>query len=1174
MIQGGKFMSTFRILHLSDLHIGNTFLPPEELACKIADDIAQNGVKGVRCVLVTGDIFNGPSGYSESLVKTAAAFFHKLMEQINLDQGETPLSLHDFVFVPGNHDIFWSDDKTEQWQKYRDFLTLFYGSVPSYYDSKDFSVVREYPENQIAFLGFNSCGLEKNIPHNAGYGSCAAIPEEDYNKAGIDKDALLALLSKGDKPEYDDFGEIPIAQIASMRRRTAHLSDYTLVALFHHHFYLFPDIAKNVGDADVVRNHAALVRGLRTMGVKTVLHGHKHFDLERPFINEDYYDSADSIIDVFAGGSAGANGLQQHTFSIIDFFPRQDPIKLVQKKFIYREDHLEPLKIKQIPPVSKMPRLIRLLELLKEQNYDFNKKFTDASMASQRLYTVCTCVIQWLDKALTGFSEVGRYLLDDPLCLQFLLFSVYLRTLKTLKKHEPEGTGKYDGVSGEFDGLYEEYLKPHVPDSYLRLFTFSKLMDAASFCDRLLDESMERRVKQYLAFSMVGIFFADLYLVLTEYADDFYGQISHKVNIRLEPNQFHQHVPAARITLSSDSDRRSAYVNLWCREATAHKLAVLFVKEFDLVINKFEDYFKLIGLKLYYLLPKIEKDPSLDALDNYNFEAYIPTLLPLLTGDNIYDSKEVFARELIQNSIDAISVRMAMDRTFAKKDCAIQIQFGTAEQGKPFFQITDKGTGMDRYKIERYFTSIGRSFYSGDDYAELGISYKPISSFGIGFLSSFMVCQEIDVQTRSFQDEKEGLRLHIPNYEGCFFIERDPSAQTGTNIRLYLDNSTSEKKITDYINRVMLDIQYPIHIERSGTKRNMVFPAHKIRTEFCKSPFRFFVPFHEDGTVREMDWEKEILSGKTLEQYPYGMFIFLPNKSSAPDCFILNSGILMETDDWEDLFNLSHTHLLSYEEKFSQDFQKFHLVFNFPSNWIQMDVSREEIVGFSPWMEQQHHNQTVKYIREQIMQGLQKQADSFLAYARSHSVNIPTVCAKSLFRFLSDISAGASHRIPDSDKNYFYEAVLGKDKISFTLRRGQGKSTCDTANFPPKWKKLFLSFHFKDIKLPFSGLVPPPSVILSDRERLKVSSYDFLSPVIPDSIKDYPILCCALFIIELFTTRSDRKTAPWHTSSMQRRMEQFLLQRFTVSDVETGKAVFSMEYQKILDYLKSLQSSQ
>lgn len=70
-----------------------------------------------------------------------------------------------------------------------------------------------------------------------------------------------------------------------------------------------------------------------------------------------------------------------------------------------------------------------------------------------------------------------------------------------------------------------------------------------------------------------------------------------------------------------------------CNEATAHKMAVLFIKEFDLLINKFEDYFKIIGLKLYYLLPRIDKDSMKNTLDNYNFEAYIPTLIPLLTGD-------------------------------------------------------------------------------------------------------------------------------------------------------------------------------------------------------------------------------------------------------------------------------------------------------------------------------------------------------------------------------------------------------------------------------------------------------------------------------------------------------------------------------------------------------------
>ena len=107
----------------------------------------------------------------------------------------------------------------------------------------------------------------------------------------------------------------------------------------------------------------------------------------------------------------------------------------------------------------------------------------------------------------------------------------------------------------------------------------------------------------------------------------------------------------------------------------------------------------------------------LQILHQYNFEAYIPTLIPLLTGDNIYSSKVVFARELIQNSIDAISVREAKDeRTFSKE---IVIEQKVDENGKRYFKIMDRGTGMDRYKIERYFTSIGRSFYSGEEFEDV-----------------------------------------------------------------------------------------------------------------------------------------------------------------------------------------------------------------------------------------------------------------------------------------------------------------------------------------------------------------------------------------------------------------------------------------------------------------------
>lgn len=84
----------------------------------------------------------------------------------------------------------------------------------------------------------------------------------------------------------------------------------------------------------------------------------------------------------------------------------------------------------------------------------------------------------------------------------------------------------------------------------------------------------------------------------------------------------------------------------------------------DKAIYIYEDYFKIVGLKLYYISPKIEKGDIQNAIDNYNFEAYIPTLIPLLTGDNIYAKKEVFSRELIQNSIDAIAVRSVQEENF------------------------------------------------------------------------------------------------------------------------------------------------------------------------------------------------------------------------------------------------------------------------------------------------------------------------------------------------------------------------------------------------------------------------------------------------------------------------------------------------------------------------------
>ena len=59
---------------------------------------------------------------------------------------------------------------------------------------------------------------------------------------------------------------------------------------------------------------------LQQMGVRTVLHGHKHLDLERPLITDSYYENPNNIIDIIAGGSVGTSRVPKHTFNIIELF--------------------------------------------------------------------------------------------------------------------------------------------------------------------------------------------------------------------------------------------------------------------------------------------------------------------------------------------------------------------------------------------------------------------------------------------------------------------------------------------------------------------------------------------------------------------------------------------------------------------------------------------------------------------------------------------------------------------------------------------------------------------------------------------------------------------------------------------------------------------------------------
>lgn len=1157
-------MSIFRTLHLSDIHIGDTYKKNSaDIAYRLITELEKEELINVNNVIVSGDIFEGRFNYDEKLINEAVSFFNIIFEEI---KKETKIEKDDFLFVPGNHDMIRSDNDDEIWKKYKVFLSRFYGTIPDFYNLNDFSLFKVYESHKIAFVGFNSCCLEmqKTIDESI-INKITESSDDCYSKNNIRKSDLINFLSETNQDQYVDYGEISQGQILNNTRLIRNYDDYNIVAFFHHHFYLFPEINKIDGDSSLIRNFTDVIYNIQQMGIKTVIHGHKHLDLERPLVNETYYENAENIINVFAGGSLGSNRVPAHSFNVFDFFDKNSDLQLIQRKIGYTGERRNPTIVNRIPPDSSANgQTIKLIELLKDADPDLYEEYTNEIEKINIAIDDYNNLNKWLDRVFVGFSETCKVLKNDPKNVFILLVSMNYRVLKMKQAYGHETID--DSYFSFLEKLIKKINFEIIADEFLSLFADTDLRGVKEKCDCIMQKATNKATKRYLAFSMTSVFITDLYLILRYYADEFYNKyITYKVNIRLDENEFHQNVPVERILIKSDADRRSAYIDLKCTSATAHKLAVLFIKEFELILNKYEDFFKIIGLKLYYILPKIEKGETQEKIDNYNFEAYIPTLIPLLTGDNIYSKKEVFARELIQNSIDAIAVRESKGDDFDKR---IYITLGNDKDGRSYFKIQDHGTGMDRFKIERYFTSIGRSFYSGDEYQELNISYKPISNFGIGFLSTFMVCREIDVKTRYYEDDAEGLKLHIPNYDGCFFIEKDDNIDIGTEITLYIDKRISHNisfiDIIDYIKSIMKDINYEIIIDDKQNNHTEIIKPYSIREE--KNNI-LFVPFLENYQIKTgVKIKDDVWTGENINQYKYGMIVNLqPSNDKSYLGKVFNSGILLNdvTSDeiWEFLFQDRIRNYDGWENFFT---------FNLPSNYISIDVSREKITELSKRLS---NNDLVLNLLSEIL----SQVKQYIHYAKinqSLNVNMPRfnefircVCLlcekKRLKRYFSDFSSimyNIDVAISNDDKlNLSVSHSNEKEKSSKDVLRivldffkGKGKLEEDDLT------KLY--FPIRD----YDYMIHQHSMLLHEFEHLYPSSYRFerYYSEIHNYMKRIPNInnkMAYLVIMMLLVNDSEKKhLLDDDNDVLSKRLLEIFFQDFTVSDIESGNCSITL----------------
>jgi molecular chaperone HtpG len=169
-------------------------------------------------------------------------------------------------------------------------------------------------------------------------------------------------------------------------------------------------------------------------------------------------------------------------------------------------------------------------------------------------------------------------------------------------------------------------------------------------------------------------------------------------------------------------------------------------------------------------------------------------VLNILMGTELYETPDIFIRELLQNSYDACKYRKELannagEAYFPKILICYDSKSNT-------ILIEDNGIGIDNSTFENYVLKIGNSYYQGKSFEQEQLKFSPISNFGIGILSCFMVSDTIEVDSLKFN--KANIKSEPINYTLNFndrYIDKKKTEKNsfGTTIRLNLHKEYAEK---------------------------------------------------------------------------------------------------------------------------------------------------------------------------------------------------------------------------------------------------------------------------------------------------------------------------------------------------------------------------------------------
>lgn len=272
--------------------------------------------------------------------------------------------------------------------------------------------------------------------------------------------------------------------------------------------------------------------------------------------------------------------------------------------------------------------------------------------------------------------------------------------------------------------------------------------------------------------------------------------------------------------------------------------------------------------------------------EKFEFQAEVNRLMDILIN-SLYSNKDVFLRELISNSADALDKIRFLSLTDKSQlglgsEADLDIRMSIDKEQR-ILTIRDRGVGMTKADLKNNLGTIAKSGTSAFlEQMQKGGDVNLIGQFGVGFYSVYLVADYVEV-TSKHNDDKQ--YVWESNANGGYAISEDTEGEPlgrGTQIKLFLKEETQEyleeAKLKELVLKYSEFINFPIYLYAS---KEVDVPADEAaETEADDSEVSDEdEEVTDDEDVEDDEDEEEDAAPKTVKETRWGWELLNDNKA-------------------------------------------------------------------------------------------------------------------------------------------------------------------------------------------------------------------------------------------------------------------------------------------------------